>query len=102
MSRGQDSRNGGRKMKGSVNGGNGDNANSCQAKVVYEPYVGLQEVASFLGVSIASLRKWREKGEMPFRVYGIGRRLSFRLSEVDDWAQSRLHTNPAELKEMAI
>ena len=55
----------------------------------FEPYVSLTEVAEFLGMSKATLEKWRFRNELPFPVYQIGRRLRFKLSEVDEWAQSQ-------------
>lgn len=33
--------------------------------------MGLQAAAEFLGLTVAALRKWREKGAMPFPVYAI-------------------------------
>ena len=65
-----------------------------------EPLVDLPTVADFLGVTIARLRKWRERGEMPFPVYAVGRALRFRLSEVDRWVTSRAHSNAAEARAM--
>ncbi len=63
-----------------------------------EPYVGLREAARFMGVSLPTLRKWRENGTMPFPLYAAGRLLTCRLSEVDAWMQSRAHSNAAELR----
>mgnify|MGYP003639252390 CR=1 FL=1 len=68
---------------------------------VPEPYVSLREAAAFMGVSVSTLRKWRENGTMPFPAYAAGRRLVFRLSEVDTYLRSRAHRNPAELRALA-
>lgn len=54
---------------------------------VPEPYVCMLAVAEFLGLSVATLRKWQFRNELPFPVYRIGRRLRFRLSEVDQWVR---------------
>lgn len=54
-----------------------------------EPFVDLEAVAAFLGLSVATLEKWRFRNEMPFPVYRLGRRLRFRLSEVTAWAESQ-------------
>jgi excisionase family DNA binding protein len=54
-----------------------------------EPFVDLEAVAAFLGLTKATLEKWRFRNELPFPVYRIGRRLRFRLSEVDAWARSQ-------------
>jgi excisionase family DNA binding protein len=67
-----------------------------------EPYVGLSEAATFMGLSLPTLRKWRETGTMPFPLYAAGRRLTCRLSEVDAWVQSRTHRNAAELRCFAV
>jgi excisionase family DNA binding protein len=65
-----------------------------------EPLVDLTAVADFLGISGASIRKWRERGAMPFPVYAVGRALRFRLSEVDRWVASTAHSNAAEARAM--
>lgn len=66
-----------------------------------EPLVDLPTVAEFLSVTPATLRKWRERGEMPFPVYAIGRALRFKLSEVDAYVQGQAHGNPAEARRLA-
>jgi len=60
-----------------------------------EPFVGLTDVADFLGLSIKTLRKWREHGAMPFQCYNLGRRLAFRLSEVSAWAEKQAFSSAA-------
>lgn len=54
-----------------------------------EPFVDLEAVAAFLCLGKATLEKWRFRNEMPFPVYRVGRRLRFKLSEVDAWARSK-------------
>jgi|GEM_PF-3519422 excisionase family DNA binding protein len=66
-----------------------------------EPLVDLRTVADFLCVTSATLRKWRERGEMPFPVYAIGRALRFKLSEVDAYVQAQSHGNPVEARRLA-
>lgn len=63
-----------------------------------EAYVALEEVAKFLGVTPSAIRKWRERGELPFPAYSIGRCIRFRLSEVDAFARSTAHRNAAEAR----
>lgn len=49
-----------------------------------EPLLTIQELATYLGVPIATIYGWRYRGEGPpgFRV---GRHLRFRRSDVEDW-----------------
>lgn len=58
--------------------------------------LSLKETAAMLGVSQATLRKWREKSTMPFPTYFAGTLLRFRASEV--WASviATRHHNLAE------
>lgn len=63
-----------------------------------EPFVGIEAVADFLDVTPAALRKWRDRGEMPFPAYAIGRRIKFRLSEVEAYALARAHRNAPEAR----
>lgn len=66
-----------------------------------EPYVGMEAVAAFLDLSLATLRKWRDRGDMPFPAYAIGRRIKFRLSEVEAWAMRQAHQNAPQARLMA-
>ncbi|WP_019960616.1 helix-turn-helix transcriptional regulator [Woodsholea maritima] len=65
-----------------------------------ERYVDMNQVADFIGVTLATLRKWRQHGKMPFPTYGKERFLRFKLSEVDQWMQNSAHFNPAEVRAM--
>lgn len=49
----------------------------------------LPAVAAFLGLTKATLEKWRFRNELPFPVYRLGRRLRFKLSEVAEWAEGQ-------------
>lgn len=68
--------------------------------VAREPYVPLPKVAAFLGVSAACIRKWRERGCLPFPAYKCGQQLMFKLSEADAWLASQRHFNAAEAREL--
>ena len=63
-----------------------------------EPLVDIQAVADFLGVTVSRLRKWRERGAMPFPAFAVGRAVRFRLSDVEAWLMTRLHHNTAEAR----
>lgn len=63
-----------------------------------EPYVSLNDAAEFLGLKPSTLRKWRERGEVPFPCYNIGRRIAFKLSEVDAWARSQAFQSGTEAR----
>lgn len=50
-----------------------------------ERWVGVEEVASHLGVANDSVYRWVDKRGLP--AYRVGRLLRFKLSEVDQWVQ---------------
>ena len=53
---------------------------------INEPWSSLDEVASYLGVTIDSIRNWIKKTDIP--AHKIGRQWKFKLSEVDAWVKS--------------
>ena len=55
--------------------------------------LGVEELADYMGVPKATLYKWNSEGTSPPR-YRIGRRILYRLDEVDDWIEA--HREPAE------
>jgi predicted DNA-binding transcriptional regulator AlpA len=58
-----------------------------------ESYVGLQEVAEFLGVSARSVWRWQVPG------HKLGSRTRFRLSEVEAYVETKeFHQKIEELK----
>lgn len=63
-----------------------------------EPLVSIETVADHLGMTTATLRKWRQRGTMPFPAYSIGRVVRFKLSEVAAWVETRAHQNPVEAR----
>lgn len=65
-----------------------------------EPLVGIDEVADLLGVTVSRLRKWRERGEMPFPAFAVGRAVRYRLSSVEAWLETRQHWNTAEARSL--
>lgn len=63
-----------------------------------EPLATIDQVAAFLGLSPATIRKWRERGEVPFTTYSVGRRVRFKLSEVDEWVRTQTTRNGTEAR----
>lgn len=51
-----------------------------------EPWVCLEEIATYLGVSKDTVRKWIKKTDIP--AHKIGRLWKFKISEVDEWVKS--------------
>lgn len=51
-----------------------------------EPWVSLEEVAEYLGVTKDTIRNWIKKTDIP--AHKIGRQWKFKLSEVDEWVKS--------------
>lgn len=49
-------------------------------------YVSIEEAASFLGVSISTLRQWLKKEILP--AHKIGKLWKFKISELDAWVKS--------------
>lgn len=66
-----------------------------------EPYVATDAVADFIGVTTCCIRKWREKGRLPFPAYKCGAQIRFKLSEVDAWLREQRHFNTAEARMIA-
>lgn len=48
----------------------------------------LSEVAEMLGVPVATLYRWRHRGEGP-RGYRIGRHVRYRRAAVDAWVETQ-------------
>lgn len=53
----------------------------------YERYVGVKEVALYLDASEKTIYDWTSRGVIPH--YKIGKRLKFRLSQINRWAEKR-------------
>ncbi len=64
-----------------------------------EPFVGEQEAAKFLKVSVRTLQRWRTEppvGGAP-RFYKLGRkRVAYRLSDLSTWAERRAFGSTSE------
>ncbi|MGY6627235.1 MAG: helix-turn-helix transcriptional regulator [Oceanicaulis sp.] len=63
-----------------------------------EPFVTTEEVASFLSLTPAAIKKWRHRGDLPFPAYSVGRAIRYRLSEVQAWVLSQAHRNAPEAR----
>lgn len=46
------------------------------------------QLASFLGVPVSTLRKWRREGTGP-RAFKVGRHLRYRRADVEVWLERR-------------
>lgn len=53
---------------------------------VEERWVGVEDVASHLGVNKDSVYRWIEKMSLP--AHRLGRLFRFKLSEIDEWVKS--------------
>ena len=49
-------------------------------------YIGIDEAAQYLGISVATLRLWLKKDEIP--AHKIGKLWKFKRSELDAWINS--------------
>ena len=52
---------------------------------IEESWVGVEDVASHIGVNKDSVYRWIEKKGLP--AHRVGRLFRFKLSEVDDWVR---------------
>jgi excisionase family DNA binding protein len=69
-------------------------ATSCSQLPVFEPYVSADRAAQFLDVKRKTLLEKARKGEIPCHPWTGGRRNTwrFKLSELDDWMKSKVHS----------
>lgn len=59
-----------------------------------EPWVGIAEVAAHLQVSKDTVYRWVDTQGLPG--HRVGRLFRFRLSQVDEWVQSRTYDLPVD------
>lgn len=57
-------------------------------EVLNDKWVGIEEVANYLGVNKDSVRNWIKKTDSSIPAYKIGRQWKFKLSELDEWVKS--------------
>ena len=55
-------------------------------QIANEPWVGLEEVATYLDVNKDTVRNWIKKTDIP--AHKISRQWKFKISEVDSWVKS--------------
>ena len=55
-------------------------------KMMAEPWVSVDAIASHLGVARDSVYRWIERRNLP--AHRIGRIWKFKVSEVDDWVRA--------------
>lgn len=56
------------------------------ASIQKEPWISLEDTATYLGVTKDTIRNWIKKGYIP--AYKIGRKWKFKISEIDAWVES--------------
>jgi len=56
-----------------------------------ETWVGIAEVAIYLGVTKDTIRNWIKKTNIP--AHRIGKLWKFKLSEIDEWVKSGKSAN---------
>lgn len=64
------------------------------AAFLFEPLVGVREVADALGLHTDTVKKKAQRGEIP--ALKIGKHWRFRLSEVDGWIKRQLRSTPPQ------
>lgn len=52
----------------------------------HDQYINDRQAAEYLGISLASLRRWRGKCAGP-RYYRIGHSIRYRYADLDDYVQ---------------
>ncbi len=57
-------------------------------EVVNDKWVGIEEVANYLGVNKDSVRNWIKRPDSGIPAHKIGRQWKFKLSELDEWVKS--------------
>lgn len=55
-------------------------------QLMNEPWVSLEEAATYLGVNKDTVRNWIKKTDIP--AHKIGRQWKFKISEIDKWVKS--------------
>ncbi len=66
-----------------------------KGRIMDEKYLNINQVADFLGVSVATIRKYRSEKSIPFhKVNGL---LRFKKSEIDEWI-NRMEAEPIKVK----
>ena len=51
-------------------------------------YIGIEDAAAFLNVSIITVRNWIKRDDVDIPVHKIGRLWKFKRSELDEWVKS--------------
>lgn len=57
-------------------------------KTLNDKWLGIEEVANYLGVNKDTVRNWIKNGNSEIPVYKIGRQWKIKLSELDEWIKS--------------
>ena len=57
-------------------------------EVLNDKWIGIEEVANYLGVNKDSVRNWIKKPDSGIPAHKIGRQWKFKASELDEWIKS--------------
>ncbi len=55
---------------------------------LYDKWLGIEEVAKYLGVNKDSVRNWIKRPESGIPAHKVGRQWKIKLSELDEWVKS--------------
>ena len=65
------------------------------------PFLRPEDVASILGVSLDTVKRWRAEGKGPAAVYLTPRTVRYRRESVDAWAKTNEASNQPMMKEQS-
>lgn len=61
-----------------------------------EPLLGIEDLATYLGIPVSTLYDWRVHGHGP-RAHRFGKHLKFALSDVQAWMATQREPDPSPL-----
>lgn len=56
-------------------------------------YIGIEEAAAYLGISVITVRSWLKKEDVDIPAHKIGRLWKFKKTELDEWVKSGKSAN---------
>ncbi|GAA3649105.1 hypothetical protein GCM10022237_05970 [Nocardioides ginsengisoli] len=60
--------------------------------------LGVEELASYLGVPVKTVYDWRQSGRGPCAIR-VGRHLKYAVADVRDWLDSRRESSPGHVSD---
>ena len=55
-------------------------------EIMDDNWIGVEELAKYLGIKSVTVRKWIKEGKLPS--HRIGKLWKFKKTEIDDWIKS--------------